>query len=157
MNLDRYIHSVERNICLYVFVTKYYILPEIFVIKTPQNFPRNPVIVISNCTRTIRKLQAIVVVNLGQPLHGILFHKKLRNDKFINNSIQSKTGYIERKQQSEIGKGDVYRFIPETFSNKLYCFNWNRSQGATCHITQNRNNLFTNVFVIVQQPVKQGS
>lgn len=51
----------------------------------------------------------------------------------------------------------TYRFVSKAFGDQLNSFNWYGREGMTYHITDHRDNLFTNIFIIVQQPVTQSS
>ena len=51
----------------------------------------------------------------------------------------------------------MYRFVSKTLSNKLNSIEWNCIQGKACHITNYSNNLFSDIFIKVQQPVSKGS
>jgi hypothetical protein len=53
-------------------------LPEIFVIETSQNLPRNPIKIIW-IDQSIRAFHTINPVYLSQPLHGIFFNKQLKS------------------------------------------------------------------------------
>lgn len=73
-------------------------LPEIFVIETSQNLPRNPIKIIW-IDQSIRAFHAINPVYLSQPLHGIFFNKQLESRAKETIRIQRTriTGWLKKQ------------------------------------------------------------
>jgi hypothetical protein len=73
-------------------------LPEIFVIETSQNLPRNPIKIIW-IDQSIRAFHAINPVYLSQPLHGIFFNKQLESRAKETIRIQRTriTGWLQKQ------------------------------------------------------------
>lgn len=51
----------------------------------------------------------------------------------------------------------MYRFVPEALSYMFYSFRGNSIESMASHITDYSNNLFSNIFIEIQQPVTKCS
>lgn len=73
--------------------------------------------------------------------------------------VYKRRGGIRKLKKRNVKTNDrcTYRFVSEAFGNQLDSLNWYGCEGMTYNITDDGHNLFTNIFIIVQQPITKRS